>query len=73
MSGCSGLVPYKFWYYPLLMSRKSPSLSSLRELLITVGLIILAAWLGVLIPFLFGDRDGRLESEDVPAAMLVDD
>jgi len=55
------------------MSRKSPSSLSLRELLITIGVILITAWLGVLIPFLIGDRDGRLESEDVPAAVMSDD
>lgn len=55
------------------MSRKSPSSLSLRELLITIGVILITAWLGIVIPFLIGDRDGRLETEDVPAATLVDD
>ncbi len=61
------------WYYLVPMSRKSPSSLSLRELLITIGVILITAWLGVLIPFLIGDRDGRLESEDVPAAVMSDD
>ena len=61
------------WYYLVPMSRKSPGSLSLRELLITIGVILITAWLGVLIPFLIGDRDGRLESEDVPAAVMSDD
>ncbi|MFM7187071.1 MAG: hypothetical protein ACKO14_04580 [Armatimonadota bacterium] len=46
---------------------------STRELVIKIGIISTAAWLGIVIPFLTGDRDGRLETEDVPTAALSDD
>jgi len=59
-------------YYQMRMSRKSPSSLSLRELVITIGVILITAWLGIVIPFLIGDRDGRLETEDVPTAALSD-
>jgi hypothetical protein len=55
------------------MSRKSPTTLSLRELLITIGVILITAWLGIVIPFLVGDQDGRLESEDIPAVVLSED
>lgn len=46
---------------------------STRELVITIGVILTAAWLGILITFLVGDQDGRLETEDIRAAVLADE
>jgi len=55
------------------MFRKSPNSISTREPVITIGIILTAAWLGILIPFLIGDQDGRLETEDIPSAVLADE
>ena len=66
-SPCVRLISYT------AMERKDSNQLKPKDWAITIAIILIACWLGLLIPYLVGDQDGRLETEDAAVTITADD